>query len=673
MNPVSFDRRPFRDTFSENGNEEYPSVSADSSIRILFIGDGSADMLSIRRAMKKCDFHFELVVVEAPLAKSHVAAGYDGVVVDFQAPAGGGEMDGLVDGLWQQGVPVFCVFAADNVAGAADRIRRGVTGYVMAQPGGGHFELLCALMSRALLDSVIGDPASADVPVPASVEKHALMQASLTLLTCHLPDTRVIWSNAGDDDEGDCLVDRYCRDIWQDGGSADGRCPVATCVQTGEPVEAEVTTLDGFPMLQRAVPVRDREGRIRAVVASTLDMSSAAPAREAMRTAERIQSSAAFAGGIAHKFNNLMSGVLGNVSLAQQELPLDHPARAMLGEIEQAALQAGGLSDRLLEFARGDKHQSGLLNMNDVIRETMDTRVYAVVDEIDVGTELADDLWPVDANHAQMSLLLTQVLSNAFESFDDAEGALRAGRIAIRTANQEISRHAESSVPWLKDGRYVLIEVTDTGCGMNDETRRMAFEPFFTTKKKGRGLGLTSAFGIIHGHDGHIMLDSARGRGTTVRIHLPASNVTRLTDAPPPPIAVSGVEDTAPLPGGTETILLVDDETVLRKAIRRLLERLGYRVIEARTGDEALNLAKGHDGPIHVTLLDMIMPGLDGIGTFRQLQKRYPDMPVIIMSGYDRETYEEALLDCGVRSFLQKPVPLNLFAMEIRRVIDDRA
>ena len=401
-------------------------------------------------------------------------------------------------------------------------------------------------------------------------------------------------------------------------------------------------------------------------------MSAVSPAQEAMRTAARIQASATLAGGIAHKFNNLMAGVMGNVSLALQDISETHPAAQLLYEIEQAAHTAGELSEQLLAFARGGKYLPKRISMNEVITEALQTHSRRLPEKIRLQHDLVKDLWSIDANQAQMGLLLSQVFNNAVEAIEASERfEAGEGKIFIRTSNEQIVDSANSQKPWLRDGRYVCVSVEDNGCGMSPETRQKIFEPFFTTKKKGRGLGLSGAYGIVRSHEGHIFVESEKEKGTTVTIHLPATNVEEL------PVEAEAAEDGETnrpivLARGNETVLVVDDEAMLRKAIRRLLGRLGYTVLEAGSGDEAVSIAKAHEGTIHITLLDMIMPGLDGMDAYRQLKDIYPSMQVIVMSGYDRETYGDALVEAGAGAFLQKPIPMDRFASEIRRILDGK-
>lgn len=648
---------------------------------VIVFSDSGFDLLGFRRALKKASFHCETVFVDSCDELNRSLDGDDGAfdlaVVDY-GDAAEEALRAAQILVGETDLPIIGIFGPDSHELIARELQEGITSYVVRATKGDHFDVLSVLIRSNVRKQ--GDLAKFDrfreQIAMLKKEQFALLNSSLTLISYHRPDTQIIWSNAYEEDgevsSYDYLAGRYCREIWKNGGIPNGKCPIATAVETGESVEAEVTTLDGYTMLQRSYPIKDDNGKTIGVMASTLDMSAVSPAQEAMRTAARIQASATLAGGIAHKFNNLMAGVMGNVSLALQDLGEGHPACPLLYEIEQAAHTAGELSEQLLAFARGGKYLPKRINMNEVITEALQTHSRRLPEKIKLSHDLSKELWPIDANQAQMGLLLAQVFNNAVEAIEASERFESGeGKIFIRTSNEQIVDSANSKKPWLRDGRYVCISLEDNGCGMSAETRQKIFEPFFTTKKKGRGLGLSGAYGIVRSHEGHIFVESEKGTGTTVTIHIPATNVEEL------PVETKGTGESevvrpAVLARGTETVLVVDDEEMLRKAVRRLLVRLGYTVLEASSGDEALDVARNYDGPIHITLLDMIMPGLDGMDAYRQLKKSYPDMEVIVMSGYDRETYGDALLDAGAGAFLQKPVPMDRFASEIRRILDEK-
>ncbi|MBN2341361.1 MAG: response regulator [Deltaproteobacteria bacterium] len=649
---------------------------------IVFSGSGF-DVLGFRRALKKSTIHCEMVFIDNVedldiLIEKETEDAFDAAIIDYEhdSTLAAGAAQILIS---DTDLPIFGIFSPEHPEIISKELAEGINNYVIRSTKGEHFDILSTLIRiNVSTKSELGKyDRFREQIANLKREQHALLNSSLTLISYHQPDTRILWSNAyeeeGEVSSYDYLAGRYCKEIWKNGGVPNGKCPIATAVETGESVEAEVTTLDGYTMLQRSYPVKNEEGKVVGVMASTLDMSAVSPAQEAMRTAARIQASATLAGGIAHKFNNLMAGVMGNVSLALQDIDERHPATQLLYEIEQAAHVAGELSEQLLAFARGGKYLPKRINFNQVITEALQTHSRRLPEKISLEHQLDRQLWSIDANQAQMGLLLSQIFNNAVEAIEASERFEEgSGKIVIRTSNEHIVDSASSQKPWLRDGKYICVAIEDNGCGMSPETRQKIFEPFFTTKKKGRGLGLAGAYGIVRSHEGHIFVDSEKETGTTVTVHLPASNVEELPIEADAASAREEAYKPVELARGTETVLVVDDEAMLRKAVKRLLERLGYTVFEASSGDEAVSMARESDRPIHITLLDMIMPGLDGMDTYRQLKDLYPEMEIIVMSGYDRETYADALLDAGAAAFLQKPIPMDRFASEIRRLLDKK-
>jgi len=407
------------------------------------------------------------------------------------------------------------------------------------------------------------------------------------------------------------------------------------------------------------------EGRTVGAIASTLDTSALAPAEEAIKIAVRAQASATVAGGIAHKLNDLMAGVAANVDLVLQEVGDRPEASALLNEIEDAALSAGRLSDHLLAFARGGKYVPKILDLNDSVAEAVQIQARNCPDEIRIESRLDGGLWKIEANPAQMSLLAAQLLANAIEAIRGA------GCVTVATVNETVAGTDGERRPWLEPGRYAVLEIADDGCGMPNEIRAKMFEPFFSTKGRGRGLGLAGAYGVVHGHGGHIAVDSASGKGTRVTVYLPAVDADEASrgaigsGAPRSPVEAPA--------GQGEVVLVIDDEDIVRHAVARFLTRRGYLVLKAADGDEALRVCARFEDKIHLALLDMIMPGRDGMEIFRELRESRPGMAIVVMSGYDRGTYERALLEAGARAFLQKPVPMDVLAAAVRTAIDRQA
>jgi signal transduction histidine kinase/CheY-like chemotaxis protein len=647
----------------------------EPQLRIIVLAGEGFDSLRFRRAFKECGFPCSLTALpleleRGPSAEERLTAAAqkcDAILVDLErispkdAPA-------LVDGLSRLGVPAVGLLPPRDDELFSACLEAGLDAYAFKCDAP---SLACQIPSVVMwaIDRH-RDAQARNRVVEALRHKErqwtAMMNACLSLITYHDAEGRILWSNAIETDRDNRRIDPLAGtlndEIWRPDNRAGGECPVPRAIRTGLPHEDVVVSLDGYKMLQRAFPVVGDDGRTVGAIASTLDTSALTPAEEVIKVAVRAQASATLAGGIAHKFNDLMAGVMANVNLLLQDAGDGHEMAPALREIEDAALAAGRLSDHLLAFARGGKYLPKILDVNGVVSDAVLAQKRAGPGGIVVDTALDAALWRVEANQVQLNLVVAQLISNAIE----ATGA--TGRVTISTRNAVVDGSDAEIEPWIESGRYAVIEVTDDGCGMTPEIRAKMFEPFFSTKGRGRGLGLAGVYGVVRSHGGHVTVRSEIGEGTRVIVFLPATNLEEL------PIAELGSGTPRPIapvaPGRGETVLVVDDEDIVRHAVARYLKRCGYRVLTAADGESALGVCATTDGPIHAAVLDMIMPGLDGFASFRGLKESRPGMAIVVMSGYDRETYERPLLDAGAQAFLQKPVPMDVLAAAIREALD---
>jgi len=368
-----------------------------------------------------------------------------------------------------------------------------------------------------------------------------------------------------------------------------------------------------------------------------------------LRAASRMEMAGTLAAGVAHDFNNLMVGVLGNADLLASYESTDPQARAILADLATSAQKASELAEQLLAFARGGKYQANLVNLNEVIEETLRRENRSLAPSIRVERRLEPGLWRIEADAVQMAQLVANVYRNAVESIEGM------GYITITTQNFHVDTDFARAHAGLTPGRYVLVSVVDTGCGMTEQVRARAFEPFFTTGEFGRGLGLAAAYGIVKNHGGHIALTSELGSGTSAIIYLPG-----VTDGEPPKA----------LPSGEATILVIDDEEMVLDVTGRILKEWGYRVIAANSGAEAIEIAESFDGDIHLALLDMRMPSMNGVQTFHRLVKARPETKVLICSGHTLDEDAQGLLDAGAKAFVSKPFRASELIEEVRRTLE---
>jgi PAS domain S-box-containing protein len=402
----------------------------------------------------------------------------------------------------------------------------------------------------------------------------------------------------------------------------------------------------------------DRQGG-RYIVAVGRDITERRQLQAQFLQAQRMDSIGRLAGGVAHDFNNLLTAIMGNLELALDTLPDDHIVHDDLAEAQKAANRAAGLTRQLLAFARKQPIEPRVINLNDLIAE-MDKLLRRLIGEdIELVTQPAPNLAPIKADSGQLEQVIVNLAVNARDAMPNG------GKLTIETHNVEIDQDYVHQHIGVVPGVYVLLAISDTGTGMDAETLRQAFEPFFTTKPKGRGtgLGLATCYGIIKQHGGHIWPYSELGQGSTFRIYLP------LADEPAP--AHARPQQANALPGGTETVLLAEDELAVRSLAARVLRERGYTVLEASDGDEALRLAHEHaTAPIDLLLTDVVMPRVSGRVLVEQVSAIQPSIKVLYISGYaDHAVVHHGRLEPGV-DFLHKPFAPSTLARKVREVLD---
>jgi signal transduction histidine kinase/ActR/RegA family two-component response regulator len=372
---------------------------------------------------------------------------------------------------------------------------------------------------------------------------------------------------------------------------------------------------------------------------------------DARALAARMESTATLAGGVAHDFNNLMTGVMANAELLKYDLEKDAEARETIETIIESAYRGGQLAQQLLAFARGGRYQTMRVDLNALVRDTARVEAHAVTRDIEIRMDLAPDLMTIEADPVQLSQVVANLHHNAVEALAGVGG----GRLTIATRNLPTDGARPPALADLPAGPYVELAVADTGPGMSSDTRARIFEPFFTTKQSGRGMGLAACYGIVTHHGGQIEVESEAGSGTAFRVYLPAAGIE----------AARSVRD--PASPTKSTILFVDDEAAILSATRRLLEAYGYSVLVAESGAAAIEIARYAPTPIDVVLLDMRMPGMSGMEAFGPLREAQPGAKVILCSGYVLDSAARDLLDRGAASFVQKPFRIDALVAAIEQ------
>ncbi len=373
-----------------------------------------------------------------------------------------------------------------------------------------------------------------------------------------------------------------------------------------------------------------------------------------LQQVQRLEAIGTLAGGIAHDFNNLLMGIQGNVDLLLISLDATDPLYENAQSIERCVSSGANLTRQLLGYARGGKYFVQPININDVV-QTSSTLFGRTKKETKVICEYQEDIWTVEVDRSQIEQVLVNLYLNAWQAMG------YGGTIHVKTENAVLDNDFVRPYEALP-GRYVRVSVGDTGRGMDKETQKRVFEPFFTTKTmgKGTGMGLASAFGILKNHNGIIHFTSTLGKGTTFDIYLPASDLPAEND--------TTLEETVRT--GSETVLIVDDEDYVLDACKAMLTRLGYSTILARSGEEAVEIFRRDNERIDLIILDMVMPGMDGLTAYEHLKEINPDVKVLLSSGYSLTGVVKKILDKGCDEYIQKPFSLSRISLITRELLD---
>jgi PAS domain S-box-containing protein len=460
----------------------------------------------------------------------------------------------------------------------------------------------------------------------------------------------------------DEVVGKKCFELIGRTRECDG-CATSECYQTQKPasVKRYETALDAW-LDVRAYPILDENGRLVKVIEHLRDITAEKRSEEEnlklqkqLQHAQKMESLGVLAGGIAHDFNNLLMAIQGRISLMAMGLAASSPHREHIQSIEECILSATDLTRQLLGFARGGKYEVKPIDLNELLLNCA-AMFGRTKKEIRIHRKLTEQPLTVEADNRQIEQVLLNLFINSWQAMPDG------GELYLQTEAVTLEE-ADARPHQIQAGRYAKVSVTDTGIGMDNSILNRIFDPFFSTKEKGRGtgLGLASAYGIVKNHEGAITVYSEVGHGSTFNIYLPLSDAPVRSDAAPD----AGIDR------GAETVLIVDDEEIIIEVGRALLETLGYTVIVARSGREAIDTVKSRGKEIDLVILDLIMPGIKGEKAFDAIREIRPSLPILLSSGYAINGQATDIMKKGCDGFIQKPYTVSELSRKIRKIFEE--
>jgi two-component system, cell cycle sensor histidine kinase and response regulator CckA len=433
-----------------------------------------------------------------------------------------------------------------------------------------------------------------------------------------------------------------------------GACPITDLGQQIDHAERVMLTANGeeVPILKTVTPIL--LGGKECLLCTFIDISDKKNLEAQLIQAQKMEAIGTLAGGIAHDFNNLLMGIQGHASLMLMDVDPAHPHYERLTGIEEQVQKGAELTRHLLDFASNGKYEVNPTDLNSLIKNTS-SMFGRTKKEIEIQRKYQKNIYTVDTGRGQIEQVLLNLYVNAWQAMPGG------GKLYLQTENVILDE--DYVMPYkINPGRYVKVTVTDTGIGMDKETQQRLFEPFFTTKVigGGSGLGLASTYGIIKNHDGFINVYSKKGEGTTFTFYLPASEQEIMEER----------DLDGKILEGSETILFVDDEDMIIDVGKQFLAKMGYTVLIARGGKEAIEICEKGKDKIDIVILDMIMPDMGGAETYDTIRKIKPDIKVLLSSGYSIDGHATEILKRGCNGFIQKPFNMKQLSRKLRRLLD---
>jgi PAS domain S-box-containing protein len=634
-------------------------MAHESPARILIVEDDPGVAALMQRRLQRAGH--DAVVAPGPdeALRQLERGGVELLLLDHRLPGAQSGLD-FYRRLKESGrdLPVIIVTGFSDEATVIDALRAGVRDFVTKSLE--YLDYLPEAVAR-VLRQVRTERKFADERVR---EQAALLdRANDAILVRDLEDRIAFWNRGAERLYGwaaaEALGQNADRLLFQD-SSPEPEEARRHVLEYGEwHGELRQVTRDGRAVVvaSRWTLLRDEHGAPRARLIFNSDVTEQKQLETQLRQAQRMEAVGQLAGGVAHDFNNLLTVINGYAELLLANTRPDDPAAEPLREIQRAGGRAAGLTRQLLAFSRKQMLAPVVLDLNALLGELERMLRRLIGEDIDLAARLDPGLGRVRADPGQLEQVVMNLVLNARDAMPTG------GRLTIETHNVELGRTYVQGHRYVEAGAYVLLAVSDTGVGMDEATRARIFEPFFTTKVPGQGtgLGLSTVYGIVKQSGGHVEVYSEPGHGSTFKVYLP-----RLAETPP---AAVRVPVPAQAPRGSETVLLTEDEDGVRTFVGLALEAQGYTVLEARDGEGALALCRGHPGPIHLLITDVVMPRMSGRELADRAAALRPGLKVLFVSGYtDDAVVRHGLLTEGV-AFLQKPFTPAVLARKVRQVL----
>ena len=377
--------------------------------------------------------------------------------------------------------------------------------------------------------------------------------------------------------------------------------------------------------------------------------------QEKLEQARKLDSIAVLAGGVAHQFNNALAAMVGNIELFEMTVKNIDDCSPYIKPIKETAFRMAVLTEQLLDYARGTDFKPREISFYDFIKDTLPLLKQLIKPDIMLHTDLPEQLPLICGDFSKLQMALSAILSNCSDAVDET------GNIWIKCKETVLSEKDLEKIPDIQTGRYVELSIRDDGKGMDESTKNKIFEPFFSTKFYGNGLGMSAVYGIIKKHDGTILIESEKNKGTCIKIYLKA------IDKKP---AMTDLDDSG-FSMETGNVLLIEDDPIVMDVNQALLEKLGFRVLKAKTGQEAIDIAETFSGEIDLTLLDVVLPDMDVTTVYSHLTEQRPGIRVLVCSGYSSDGPANTIINAGAQGFIQKPFSFNILSEKIKDVLNN--